>query len=126
MYRHRHLRRLTAWLLAALVVFAQTAAIAYACAIGTAQSEAVASAPCPMHIGDEAQPAPGQTRNLCEVHCLTPAVADVDATVAAVVAIVAIHPTKSLVHAPTRSRAQPPEARGKPPPVHLRSTRLLI
>jgi hypothetical protein len=126
MYRHRPFRRLTAWLLAVLVLFAQTAAVAYACAIDAARVDVVTTAPCPEHIGDQVQPASAQTGNLCEVHCQTPAVPDAGAAVAPADAIVAVHPILPLVQDAMAWRAQPPEVRGTPPPVHLRSTRLLI
>ena len=126
MYRHRPLRRLTAGLLAALVMFAQTMAIAYPCALDAAQPEAIVVAPCPAHVGSEAQPGPEQTGNLCEVHCQMPTVSDAGGKLAPAVAIDSIHPALSLVDPGVRSRVRTSEARGKPPPVLLRSTRLLI
>jgi hypothetical protein len=64
-------RRLVAWLLAFCVIFAQTAAAAYAC---QRRVEAVLArdVPCIAHLSEEAGstvPAPFDNGNVCEVHC---------------------------------------------------------
>jgi hypothetical protein len=68
--RRRH-RRSIAWLLAICLLFAQTAALAYACELGQRSTSAEVSAPCPLHLDDTDGDTFG-SGNLCEVHCQTP------------------------------------------------------
>ena len=122
----RPARRLIAWLLTVTVLLAQTAALAYACAIDSASVEQAVTAPCPTHVVGEKAPASPPTSNLCEVHCQTPTVSDAGPSVVPAAALVALHPSPPQFRATPTLRSTPPEARGTPPPVLLRSTRLLI
>jgi hypothetical protein len=126
--RHRHpFQRIARWLLAALIVFGQSAALAHACTIGAAPRPSVGSVPCPTHAPDEAPAASAHSGNLCEVHCQTPSLPEPGSTVAPAVAVVAMHPVAaSSVDRAAPLPERPPEVRSTPPPVHLRSTRLLI
>jgi hypothetical protein len=118
-------RRLLAWLLAAAVLFAQSAALAYACALEARQLAEVAAAPCPSHVA-EAQEGDQAGGNLCEVHCQTPILPDPGVTFAFLppafepLIVVGDAPAASLVP------SSPPEPRGAPPPVLLRTSRRLI
>ena len=122
----RPAHRLIAWLLTVSVLLAQTAALAYACTIDSASVEQAGTAPCPTHVVGEEAPATPPTSNLCEVHCQTPTVSDAGAPVVPVAALVALHPSVPHFRATPTLRSTTPEARGTPPPVLLRSTRLLI
>lgn len=70
MHLSRLHRRLAAWLCAFCVVFAQSAALAYACQRQALPDTPGAAAPCAAHLAVEgasdAAPAAG---NVCEVHC---------------------------------------------------------
>ena len=81
---HRRLhRRVVAWLVALCVLFAQTAAVAYACERGGVPSVPLsASVPVATHCGghlDDAAPAGGVALaqgNVCEVHCVSASLTD--------------------------------------------------
>ena len=73
----RATRRLLVWLVAACVLFAQSAAIAYACTLDRVDSAPAASAaPCPGHVADTSSDTNAGDANLCQVHCQTPTTAD--------------------------------------------------
>ena len=121
----RRFRHLLAWLVAACVVFAHTAALAAGCAIELSRggSEAFASQPCPAH-SQPGSAAPG-TANVCEVHCQAASL-PLDAALHVPVALTStvVIPLRVVaVLAPTFQAALP---RGKPPPVLLKTSRLLI
>src|SRR5688500_4531863 len=76
--RHPY-RRSIAWLLAICLLFAQTAALAYACALDQGPMPVeVSRAPCPTHLDDPDGGTFGNG-NLCEVHCQTPTVSHLQA-----------------------------------------------
>jgi hypothetical protein len=126
--RHPHLR-LTAWLLALCLLFAQTAAIAYAC-----QRYASTGSASGGHCTPDLQAARAMTdagappaANLCEVHCQSaslPDGRDLDHAIPADV-VTRWNPTWSLAGSPTIP-AVPLKARNLSPPPRTLYSRLLI
>jgi hypothetical protein len=118
-------RRLTAWLLALCLLFAQTAALAYACELDQRSKPTEIGAPCPLHLDDVDADTFG-SGNLCEVHCQTPTFSQVQAGLdvpAAAVALYSVAP-RVLEALDLGSPARRPLR--KPPRVLLRTSRLLI
>jgi hypothetical protein len=118
-------RRPVAWLLAICVLFAQTAAVAYACVLDQSPAPAEVSAPCPSHL-DDVDAGKISSGNLCEVHCQTPTFSHVQAGLdvpAAAVAMYAVAPR--ILEAPDL-RSPAPDPLRTPPRVLLRTSRLLI
>jgi hypothetical protein len=115
-------RRLIVLVVAACVVFAETAALASGCAIERAGGvPAAAEPPCPSHAQPVDDAAAG---NVCEVHCQA-ATLPVDAAwqLAPALASTVVIPLHVV---PVRSvQPLPPVPRGTPPPF-LRTSRLLI
>jgi hypothetical protein len=119
-------RRLTACLVAVLVLFAQTAAIAYACGIDAKLVATTTTAPCPGHLDDGADAPADRSGNLCKIHCETPTVPDAYTSVLAapapvVQAYVVVRPPLALAF-----EARRPEPRGAAPPPIVTTFRLLI
>lgn len=125
--RRLALRRLIGAFLAFAVLFAQTAALAYACQREAPQEPSTTVAPCPAHIdgADDSSSEPSDAGNLCKVHCETPTPPD---GVTPIVAIPAALGDAYVPRAPARRalHSRRPEARGVPPFLILRTSRLLI
>jgi hypothetical protein len=83
MFLSRRASRPVAWFIAACLLFAQTAAVAYACSRSEAMvvAEAAATTPCAAHLAAD-DPAVGDRDgllaqgNVCEVHCQTASLPD--------------------------------------------------
>lgn len=122
-------RRVLACVLAAAVLFAQTAAVAYACVrVGEAGYEAVSveAMPCPSHADAAPSGGPAENANLCQVHCQATALPDAPGIVPMPVAITTSHPVGTRdVHSST-ALATHPETLGAPSPPALQYPRLLI
>jgi hypothetical protein len=116
-------RRLIAGLMALCVLFAQSAALAYACKLEAGRLALSATAPCPSHLGD-ASDAPSDA-NLCEVHCQTPTLSDADTALLPAI-LLASRPVVAELSAWRDVAPLPPDPRGAPPPLLLRTSRLLI
>lgn len=128
MVQRRLHRRLVAWLVAFCVVFAQSAALAYACQ-RQAQPEADVATPCAAHLAqqvpDAAAALPGG--NVCEVHCQIASLpdagsADVPASDAVVVWRLPLRPVALAPAAPVADL----EAKSASPPPRTLYARLLI
>ena len=114
------------WLLTICVLFAQTAALAYACAIDLAPVPVeVGRVPCPAHL-DDADAGTFGSGNLCEVHCQTPTFSHVLAGLDVPAAAVALHTAAPRIPDAFDFRAPPPDPLRTPPRILLRTTRLLI
>lgn len=126
--RHPH-RRLTAWLLAFCLLFAQTAAVAYACQRHSSTENAPGGHCTPdlqaaRAIADAGAP---PAANLCEVHCQSASLPDagnLDHAIPADVVAWRI-PASSLAGSPTVPET-PWEARNLSPPPRTLYSRLLI
>lgn len=128
MHLRRQHRRLLAWVCAFCVVFAQSAALAYACqrqALPELRGEA---APCAAHLtvkgSADAVPASG---NVCEVHCHAVSLPDAGATIIPLTdAVLAWQlPPHALAVAPSAPVAEL-EAKSAAPPPRTLFARLLI
>jgi hypothetical protein len=123
--RHPY-RRPIAWLLAICLLFAQTAALAYACVLDQVPMPAeVSRAPCPAHL-DDVDAGTFASGNLCEVHCQTPTVSHIQAGLDVPPAAVALHTVAPPIADAVDSRPPPPDPLRTPPRVLLRTSRLLI
>lgn len=130
----RRLKRALAWLLAACMMVAQTAAVAYACSRGeaSAAAEAVAVTPCAAHLAAEGQASvegdgPLAKGNVCEVHCQTASLPDSGAfDLPSVVAVARweVPPLDAMGGIP--APAPELEARSAAPPLLALFPRLLI
>jgi hypothetical protein len=134
MLRSRRLVRIYAWLVAVCLLFAQSAAIAYACPRGEAMLDATAveATPCAQHVAtadDAAPPASGvfAPGNVCEVHCQTPSLPDGGAMdlPSIVVATAWLVPARPVASG-SASPASDIEARSAAPPFLALFARLLI
>jgi hypothetical protein len=122
-------RRLVAWLLAFCVVFAQTAAAAYACQ-RQAETAVAGDVPCSAHLSSDAVgtvPAPFDNGNVCEVHCHPVSMpdagpADVPAPTAAIAWVLPPLPDAAAPAVPPTEL----EARSASPPPLALFARLLI
>lgn len=130
----RRTSRPIAWLIAACLLFAQTAAVAFACSRGEAMvvAEASATTPCAAHLaaGDPAVVdgdgllAQG---NVCEVHCQTASLPDGGALDLPAIVVVARWEIPASTMAPDPSTpASEIEARSAAPPLLALLPRLLI
>jgi hypothetical protein len=132
----RRLKRVLAWLLAACLMVAQTAAVAYACSRGeaaaAAAAAAVAATPCAAHLAADG-PAnvqgdgPFAQGNVCEVHCQTAFLPDSGAfDLPSVVAVARweVPPLDVMTGVP--APAPELEARSAAPPLLALFPRLLI
>lgn len=131
----KRLTRILAWLLAACLLFAQTAAAAYACSRGDAAlaaSDAVTATPCSAHLGANGADgmqgnAPLAQGNVCEVHCQAASLPDSGAVDLPSVTVVACWEVPALDLAPGASAPTPElEARSAAPPLLALIPRLLI
>lgn len=129
----RRARRLLAWLLTACLLFAQTAAVAFACARGDAAGvEAVASAPCAAHLasdGNQGAPSGGPLAagNVCEVHCQSASLPDGPLVDLPTVVVVARWEVPAQALCASRSAPAPElDARSGAPPLLALYPRLLI
>ena len=129
----RRLTRTFAWLVAACLLFAQSAAIAFACprgeAAGAAKSAAVT--PCAGHLaaGDATLADGGLLAkgNVCEVHCQTPSLPDSGAVDLPSIVVVASWEIPEHLPAPCPvASASELEARSAAPPLLALLPRLLI
>ena len=130
----RRTSRPIAWLLAACLLLAQSAAVALACSRGEAMvvAEAAATTPCAAHLaaGDPAVAdgngvlAPG---NVCEVHCQTASLPDSGAFDLPSIVVVARWeiPATTMVLDPSAPVSEI-EARSAAPPLLVLLPRLLI
>ena len=120
-------RRLLGWLLAVCVLFAQTAALAFACTIdGAGIAQAASTAPCPEHVADVDAGAKPQEANLCKIHCQAPMTPDTGASLPMFAAVDARPRMIAAVFDATRRVPEVPTPRGAPPPVLRVTSRLLI
>jgi hypothetical protein len=128
----RRLKRALAWLLAACLMFAQTAAVAYACSRGEAAAAAVAATPCSAHLAAEGTASvqgDGQLAqgNVCEVHCQTASLPDSGAfDLPSVVAVARWEIPPRDVMAGVPGPTPELEARSAAPPLLALFPRLLI
>jgi hypothetical protein len=130
----RRTSRPIAWLIAACLLFAQTAAVAFACSRGEAMdvTETSATTPCAAHLADDAPAAVGgdgllAQGNVCEVHCQTASLPDggaLDLPSAVVIARWEI--PASATAADPSAPASEIEARSAAPPLLALLPRLLI
>jgi len=120
-------RRLLAWLMAVCVLFAQSAALAYACSLDRVGATPVAAtSPCPSHVADTNGSGDAGQGNLCQIHCQTPTTADPGASVPMVAAVDARPAAITGVALAVHRVAAVPTPSGAPPPVLRRTSRLLI
>ena len=129
----RRLKRTLSWLVAACLLFAQTAAIAYACPRGEAMVAAeAATTPCAQHLAPDPGTAPAgggllAAGNVCEVHCQTPSLPDVGAFDLPAMVVAAAWEIPALAVAPDPAAPAPElEARSAAPPLLSLLPRLLI
>ncbi|MFO1283836.1 MAG: hypothetical protein U1F51_15470 [Burkholderiales bacterium] len=132
-------RRLTAAVLALCVAFAQSAALAWACPIGSAPGDspppaeatvAAVSPPCHGFAVDDRAPVSGSESgstpgNLCEVHCQTPTPPDDAGLVVPVLVALAWLPIPEPALARAPGRVDLPEEKGAAPPARTRYCRRL-
>lgn len=130
----RRTSRPIAWLVAVCLLFAQTAAVAFACSRGEAAvaAEAAATTPCAAHLaaGDPAAAdvdgllAQG---NVCEVHCQTASLPDGGAFDLPSIVVVARWeiPASAMASDPAQPASEI-EARSAAPPLLALLPRLLI
>ena len=130
----RRTLRPIAWLVAACLLFAQTAAVAFACSRGEAMlvAEAVATTPCVTHLAaDEPAVTDGNgllaQGNVCEVHCQTASLPDGGAFDLPSIVVVARWeiPASAMANDPV-APASEIEARSAAPPLLALLSRLLI
>jgi hypothetical protein len=123
-----------AWLIAACLLFAQTAAAAYACSradVAAATAE-VAAPPCSGHIADDGPAGPQgdgalAQGNVCEVHCQTASLPDGGALDLPAIVVVARWEIPASTMAPDPSTpASEIEARSAAPPLLALLPRLLL
>jgi hypothetical protein len=120
-------RRLLAWLLAVCVLFAQTAALAYACAVdGAVAAQAAAVAPCPEHVADVDADGEAQEASLCKIHCQTPMTPDTGVSLPMAAAVEARPRVIAAIFDSLDRVPEAPTPRGAPPPVLRVTSRLLI
>jgi hypothetical protein len=134
MHLSRRTSRPVAWLVAACLLFAQTAAVAFACSRGEAMvvAEAAATTPCAAHLAGDAPVVAGDTGlfaqgNVCEVHCQTASLPDGGALDLPSIVVVARWeiPACPMAHDPS-APASELEARSAAPPLLALLSRLLI
>lgn len=122
-------RRLLAWTVAVCVLFAQSAAIAYACQ--RVQADRVDTGatvtPCPQHLLDAEPATPIANGNVCEAHCQTASLPDAGMTdVPAPVAIAAWWLPPLVELAGPAVPSDDIDAKSAAPPPLARFARLLI
>ena len=130
----RRTSRPIAWLVAACLLFAQTAAVAFACSRGEAMvvTEASATTPCAAHLAADAPAAVGgdgllAQGNVCEVHCQTASLPDGGALDLPSIVVVARWEIPASTMAPDPcTPASEIEARSAAPPLLALLPRLLI
>ena len=130
----RRTSRPIAWLVAACLLFAQSAAVAFACSRGEAMvvAEAAATTPCAAHLAadDPAVPAGDgllAQGNICEVHCQTASLPDGGAFDLPSIVVVARWEIPASAMVPDASApATELEARSAAPPLLALLPRLLI
>jgi hypothetical protein len=126
--RHFH-RRLLTWTLTVCVLFAQSAALAYACQRGQADGAAagVTVAPCPQHLLDAEPATPIANGNVCEAHCQTASLPDAGMPdLPAPVAIAAWLLPPLVERVAPAVPSDDVEAKSAAPPPLARSAKLLI
>jgi hypothetical protein len=134
MHLSRRTSRPIAWLVAACLLFAQTAAVAFACSRGEARvvAEAAATTPCAAHLAADDRAAPAGSGllaqgNVCEVHCQTASLPDGGAFDLPSIVVVARWEIPASAMAPDPSApASELEARSAAPPLLALLPRLLI
>ena len=130
----RRTSRPIAWLVAACLLFAQTAAVAFACSRGEAMvvTEAAVTTPCAAHLAaDDPVVVNGDgilaQGNVCEVHCQTASLPDGGALDLPSIVVVARWEIPASKMAPDPSTpASEIEARSAAPPLLALLPRLLI
>lgn len=130
----RRTSRPIAWFVAACLLFAQTAAVAFACARGEAVSvaEAAATTPCAAHLAADDPAAPEgdgllAQGNVCEVHCQTASLPDGGAfDLPSVVVVARWEIPASAIDPDPAAPASEIEARSAAPPLLALLPRLLI
>ena len=129
----RRLKRTLSWFVAACLLFAQTAAIAYACPRGEALVAAEAAAtPCAQHLAGGPGTAGADVGllaagNVCEVHCQTPSLPDGGAFDLPAMVVAASWEVPAPAVAPDPAAPAPElEARSAAPPLLSFFPRLLI
>jgi hypothetical protein len=139
-FRHNRLMSLSrrtlrpiAWLVAACLLFAQTAAVAFACSRGEAMlvAEAAATTPCAAHLADDPAVADGNgllaQGNVCEVHCQTASLPDGGAfDLPSIVVVARWEIPASAAATDPAAPASEIEARSAAPPLLALLSRLLI
>ena len=134
MFISRRFTRTFAWLAAVCLLFAQTAAAAYACSradVAAATAE-VAAPPCSGHIADDGPAGPQgdgalAQGNVCEVHCQTASLPDGGTLDLPSIVVVARWEIPASATAPDPSApASEIEARSAAPPLLVLLPRLLI
>jgi len=130
----RRTSRPIAWLVAACLLFAQTAAVAFACSRAEAMvaAEAAATTPCAAHLAaDDQAVAAGDgllaQGNVCEVHCQTASLPDGGALdLPSIVVIARWEIPASAIEPGPSAPASEIEARSAAPPLLALLPRLLI
>lgn len=130
----RHTSRPIAWLVAACLLFAQTAAVAFACSRGEPMvvAEAAATTPCAAHLAAD-DPASADAGgllaqgNVCEVHCQTASLPDGGAfDLPSIVVVARWQIPASAMEPDPAAPASEIEARSAAPPLLALLPRLLI
>jgi len=130
----RRTSRPIAWLVAACLLFAQSAAVAFACSRGEAMvvAEAAATTPCAAHLAADDPAAPVDDGllaqgNICEVHCQTASLPDGGAFDLPSIVVVARWEVPASAMAPDPGApATELEARSAAPPLLALLPRLLF
>ena len=134
MFISRRFTRTFAWLAAVCLLFAQTAAAAYACSradVAAATAE-VAAPPCSGHIADDGPAGPQgdgalAQGNVCEVHCQTASLPDGGTVDLPSVVVIARWEIPALAIVSGAAAPAPElEARSAAPPLLALFPRLLI
>ncbi len=134
MHLSRRTSRPIAWLVAACLLFAQSAAVAFACSRGEAMvvAEAAATTPCAAHLAADDPAAPDgygllAQGNVCEVHCQTASLPDGGAfDLPSIVVVARWEIPASAIEPDPAAPASEIEARSAAPPLLALLPRLLI
>jgi len=130
----RRASRPITWLVAACLLFAQTAAVAFACSRGEAMvvAESAATTPCAAHLAADDPAAPDgdglfAQGNVCEVHCQTASLPDGGAfDLPSIVVVARWEIPASAIEPDPAAPASEIEARSAAPPLLELLPRLLI
>jgi hypothetical protein len=128
----RRFTRIFAWLAAVCLLFAQTAAAAYACSRADAAAPTEVASPCPGHVAANAPAGPQgdgvlAQGNVCEVHCQAASLPDGGLCDLPAVVVIARWEVPALAIVSGATAPAPElEARSAAPPLLTLFPRLLI